>query len=255
MRFGQLIEERVPEVEEEEEVSEEENFITVQSIAWCLSVVFAVSLATFCLITHPDAPQNAVLFVAFYLVVEIVAMSLGCLGFLCYMNHMAASKAPASCTDVVSIFSVCSMSFTNISHVIAVPVGSILLVDTEEMPLTYKTFVIFEIIVGIILSVNLCKGLCSPDSERLHELDEDLQRATAEIYEVRSRTSSLQSDNYRSSAGRREFRSSSIPVDSEESESSRERSVSTGTPRLKLKRGLKSPIPHKLELATTPKPT
>ena len=174
-------------------------------------------------------------FTMFYISVEVACTLVSILLFLCYWAVSYLKNRPVLVSDYIGILSVCSFSMSNMAHLLAIPIGCLLLAENPVIPISYKTFICFQILFAIFILgkfvFNRSSGSKSPEGGNTKAV----RMAAAEIENIRSRGNSVHSLQA-SFQGGREIRSTSSYEGKrgEDEAAPRERSVSTGT-RLRLK--------------------
>jgi hypothetical protein len=242
MRFQELEDAGIPEVvpELEEELSEIDipTEIKFWNFVFCVGLVLGVLLGCWCILSDPlviEKNPEIFFFTLFYISVEVACAIISVLIFLCYWAITYLKDKKILISDYIGILSVISFAMSGVAHLLAIPIGCLLLARNPVIPVSYKTFICFQILFAIfILGKFLFRTTSKSKSSTGLHLDA-IKRATLEIENIRSRGNSLHSLQS-SFQGGREIRSTSNYEGKREEDKAvqRERSMSTGK-RLRLK--------------------
>ena len=235
MRFQEFEDAGIPEVGSEEELSEIDipTEIKFWNFVFCIGLISGVILGCWAIVSNPEVLESnpeIFFFTLFYISVEVACTVVSFFVFLCFWALAYMRNRSVMFGDYIGILSVCSFTLSNLAHLLAIPIGCLLLSQNQVLPIPFKTFVCFQIIFAIFI-LGKCffnRNSSSPNSRFLH--NPAIIKATVEIENIRSRGNSQHS--IRSSFhGGREIRSSSNyeSKKKEDDEEQRERSVSTGT--------------------------
>mmetsp|Transcript_12545 Transcript_12545/g.12616 ORF Transcript_12545/g.12616 Transcript_12545/m.12616 type:complete len:197 (+) Transcript_12545:104-694(+) len=195
------------------------------------------------------------MFTLFYMCAEGVSalISMSALSFCWACTVLKGS--PGRCSDYVGLFSVITMSLSNIAHLLAIVISPILLYKGEDIPIIFDVFITYQFAFALYALSRFFKISHEEKHFMNPVISENIRKAETEIKEARSRSSSLQSEFsvYMAEVGGRATRSTSNYVGRKEIEPElkRERSVSTGTSNIVLKIPTKAVegSPSKLTLA------
>jgi hypothetical protein len=236
MRFQELDDVGIPEVGSEEELSEIDipTEIKFWNFVFCVGLISGLILGCWAIVSNPellDENPEVFFFTLFYISVEIGCTVISFIAFLCFWSLAYLRNKPVMFSDYIGILSVCSFTLSNLAHLLAIPIGCLLLAWNPVLPIPFKTFICFQIIFAIfILGKCFFNRNGSKSTINLPAHHPAIVKATVEIENIRSRGNSQHSVQS-SFQGGREFRSTSNyeAKKKEEDDEHRERSVSTGT--------------------------
>ncbi|OMJ70055.1 hypothetical protein SteCoe_32057 [Stentor coeruleus] len=244
MRYREFDEPGIPEVgpELEEELSEIDipSELKFWNLVFCVGLVIGVLLGCWCIISKPsviDTNPEIFFFTLFYISVEVACTLVSIIAFLIFWAISYVKNKRILVSDYIGILSVCSFTLSNMAHLLAIPIGCLLLARNPTIDIPYKTFICFQIFFAVFILGKFIFGRGKTNGSYHIEPSnsEAIIKATAEIENIRSRGNSVHSLQ-NSFQGGREIRSTSNYESkrSEDGDAPRERSVSTGT-KLRLK--------------------
>lgn len=216
-------------------------------------------LGAICLAEYPDIYDinpDVCMFTLFYMCAEGVSamISMSALSFCWVCTVMRG--APGRCGDYVGLFSVITMSLSNVAHVLAIPISPILFYKAGDIPIIFNVFIAYQFVFALYALSRFFKITHEEGNFTSPIVTENIRKAENEIKEARSRSSSLQSEfsGYITNVEGRATRSTSNYVTNRrdvDTDLQRERSVSTGTSNIVLKLPIKTigDSPNKLTLA------